>query len=52
MAQNANTLDQDQARKNRAEELARQISELPQRAQDKIAGAIMMAQMETVEKAG
>ena len=52
MSQSIITLDQEQTKQRRAEELARQLIELPQRAQDKIAGAIMMAQMETVEKAG
>lgn len=52
MTQSNIPAEQEQSKQRRAEELARRISELPQRAQDKLAGAIMMAEMERAEKAG
>ena len=52
MSQITNTMESEQAKQRRAEELARRLLELPQRAQDKLAGAIMMAEMEKTEKAG
>ena len=36
----------------RAEALANEIMKLPQKFQDRIAGAVMMAQLATTEKAG
>ncbi len=38
--------------KSAAEEMAKAIASLPQKFQDKIAGAVMMAQAMTAEKAG
>jgi len=40
------------ASKSAAEDLAQAIVSLPQKLQDKIAGAVMMAQLVSAEKAG
>lgn len=46
------TQQEKEQNKRTAEELAEDFLKLPQRFQDKLAGAIMMAQLATAEKAG
>lgn len=51
MDQNLTSDLEKERAKREAEELAKSIVELPQKFRDRLAGAVMLAQLETAEKA-